>query len=96
MSYYVIIYIYKCSMYIYIYSCIFELYGLYMVYIWNLTMLEQQDQLWMSLFIFYESLVFDMFFRQLGLLPNQDFHGFSALPNPGFWDENQDFPCLLT
>ena len=56
--------------YIYIYSLIFELYGLYvgyMVYIWNLTMLEQQGQLWMSWFIFYEHLVFDIFFRQLGL-----------------------------
>ena len=36
------------------------------------------------------------FFSPTGTLHSQDFHGFSALPNPGFWNENQDFPSLLT
>ena len=66
--------------YIYIFIYIWVIWAIYMVYIWNLTVLEQQDQVWMSSYFLWKlkNLGVDHILPTTGNLHNQDFRGCSA------------------
>ena len=80
------LYIYKCSIYIYIFINIWViwaicgLYGLYMEF----NHVGATRSIVDAMVHFLWTLSIWHFFSPTGTLHSQDFHGFSALPNPGF------------